>query len=63
MAPLGRCFAQRLGRRYAGPCRALCFRTTAVVAYRRLEFYTGYEYTDIGRTHWNGHIGGVRLWF
>ena len=39
------------------------FRSTAGVAYKRLEFYTGYEYTDIGRTHWNGLIGGVRLWF
>jgi hypothetical protein len=38
-------------------------RSTAGVAYKRLEFYTGYEYTDIGRTHWNGLIGGVRLWF
>jgi hypothetical protein len=38
-------------------------RTTAGVAYKRLELYTGYEYTDIGRTHWNGLIGGVRLWF
>ncbi len=24
---------------------------------------TGYEYTDIGSVHWNGLIGGVRLWF
>ena len=39
------------------------FRTTAGVAYKRMEYYTGYEYTDIGRTHWNGLIGGVRLWF
>ncbi len=39
------------------------FRSTAGVAYKRLELYTGYEYTDIGRTHWNGLIGGVRLWF
>ena len=39
------------------------FRTTAGVAYKRIEYYTGYEYTDIGRTHWNGLIGGVRLWF
>jgi hypothetical protein len=23
----------------------------------------GYEYTDIGRAHWNGLIGGLRLWF
>ena len=39
------------------------FRTTAGVAYRSVELYTGYEYTDIGSVHWNGLIGGVRLWF
>ena len=39
------------------------FRTTAGVVYRSVEFYTGYEYTDIGTVHWNGLIGGVRLWF
>jgi hypothetical protein len=39
------------------------FRTTAGVLYQRIEFYTGYEYTDIGRIHWNGLIAGMRLWF
>ena len=39
------------------------FRTTAGVIYRSVELYTGYEYTDIGAVHWNGLIGGVRLWF
>ena len=39
------------------------FRTTAGVIYRSVELYTGYEYTDIGAEHWNGLIGGVRLWF
>jgi hypothetical protein len=39
------------------------FRTTAGVVYRSVELYTGYEYTDIGSVHWNGLIGGVRLWF
>ena len=39
------------------------FRTTAGVIYRSVEVYTGYEYTDIGSVHWNGLIGGVRLWF
>jgi hypothetical protein len=39
------------------------FRTTAGVVYRSVELYSGYEYTDIGRVHWNGLIGGVRLWF
>jgi hypothetical protein len=39
------------------------FRTTAGVVYRSVEVYTGYEYSDIGSVHWNGLIGGVRLWF
>ena len=39
------------------------FRTTAGVVYRSVELYTGYEYTDIGSVHWNGLIGGMRLWF
>jgi hypothetical protein len=45
---------------HAGLFRA---RTTAGVVYRSVELYTGYEYTDIGSVHWNGLIGGVRLWF
>jgi hypothetical protein len=39
------------------------FRTTAGVVFHGIETYTGYEYTDIGRTHWNSLIAGVRLWF
>jgi hypothetical protein len=39
------------------------FRTTAGVIYRSVELYSGYEYTDIGTVHWNGLVGGVRLWF
>ena len=39
------------------------FRTTAGVVYKSVEVYTGYEYTDIGTVHWNGLIGGLRLWF
>jgi len=39
------------------------FRTTVGAIYQRVELYSGYEYTDIGRVHWNGLIGGVRLWF
>jgi len=39
------------------------FRTTAGIVLNRVEFYTGYEYTDIQRTHWNALVGGVRLWF
>ncbi len=39
------------------------FRTTAGMIYRSVEVYTGYEYADIGSVHWNGLIGGVRLWF
>lgn len=39
------------------------FRTTVGVLLQRFEFYTGYEYTDLGRTRLNGLIGGVRVWF
>jgi hypothetical protein len=33
------------------------------VVFHHVETYTGYEYTDIGRTHWNGLIAGLRFWF
>jgi hypothetical protein len=39
------------------------FRTTAGVVFHGVEAYAGYEYTDIGRTHWNSLIAGLRLWF
>jgi len=39
------------------------FRTTAGVVYRSVELYSGYEFSDIGSVHWNGLIGGMRLWF
>ena len=39
------------------------FQATAGAMINRFEFYTGYEYADIERTHWNGLIGGIRLWF
>ena len=39
------------------------FRSTVGVIHKSLEVYTGYEYTDIGTVHWNGLVGGVRLWF
>ena len=39
------------------------FRTTAGVVFHGVETYAGYEYTDIGRTHWNSLIAGLRLWF
>jgi hypothetical protein len=39
------------------------FRTTAGVVFHGVETYAGYEYTDIGRAHWNGLIAGLRLWF
>jgi hypothetical protein len=38
-------------------------RTTLGVHWRRCEFYTGYEYLDIGRTHSNRLLGGVRFWY
>jgi hypothetical protein len=39
------------------------FRTTAGVIVDRFETYVGYEYLDIGRTHANALVAGVRLWF
>ncbi len=39
------------------------FRTTAGVIVNRFEFYTGYEYYDIGNTQLNALVGGVRVWF
>jgi hypothetical protein len=39
------------------------FRTTVGVTVRNVEFYTGYEYTDIERMHLNSLIGGIRIWF
>lgn len=39
------------------------FRTTAGVVFHGVETYAGYEYTDIGRTHWNSLIAGLRMWF
>ena len=39
------------------------FRTTAGIMLRSLECYTGYEYLDVGRTHFNLLVAGVRLWF
>jgi hypothetical protein len=39
------------------------FRTTAGVVFHGIETYAGYEYTDVGRAHWNSLIAGLRLWF
>lgn len=39
------------------------FRTTSGIVIHGIETYAGYEYTDIGRTHWNGLIAGLRFWF
>ena len=39
------------------------FRTTAGVVFHGIETYAGYEYTDIERTHWNGLVAGLRIWF
>jgi hypothetical protein len=39
------------------------FHTTAGIMLHGLEPYVGYEYTDIGRAHWNGLIAGLRYWF
>ena len=37
-------------------------RTTAGIVWHGVETYVGYQYTDIGRAHWNGLVGGLRLW-
>jgi len=39
------------------------FRATGRVMLRSVEVYTGYEYLDIGRTHFNMLLAGVRVWF
>jgi hypothetical protein len=39
------------------------FRSTAGVVFHGVETFAGYEYTDIGRTHWNSLIAGLRFWF
>jgi hypothetical protein len=46
-----------------GKAQLLTFRATAGVVFHHVETYAGYEYTDIGREHWNGLIGGLRFWF
>lgn len=38
-------------------------RTTVGVVIHGVEAYTGYEYFDVGRTHLNCLIGGLRVWF
>jgi len=39
------------------------FRATGGIMLRSLEVYTGYEYLDIGRSHFNMLLAGVRVWF
>jgi hypothetical protein len=39
------------------------FRTTGGILLRGIEAYTGYEYLDIGRGHFNVLLAGVRAWF
>jgi hypothetical protein len=39
------------------------FRTTGGILLRNVEAYTGYEYLDIGRGHFNFLLAGVRAWF
>ena len=46
-----------------GKAQLLTFRTTLGVVFHHVETYAGYEYTDIGREHWNGLIAGLRFWF
>lgn len=46
-----------------GETQLFRFRTTAGVVFHGVESYAGYEYTDIGRTHWNGLVAGLQFWF
>ncbi len=39
------------------------FQTTVGAMVGPFEAYTGYEYADVERTHWNGLIAGLRVWF
>lgn len=38
-------------------------RTTVGVVVHGVEAYTGYEYFDVGRTHLNCLVAGLRIWF
>lgn len=46
-----------------GEAELFRFRTTAGLVFHGIETYAGYEYTDIGRTQWNGLVAGLRFWF
>ena len=46
-----------------GKAGLFTFRTTAGVEFHHIETYVGYEYTDIGREHWNALIAGSPFWF
>jgi hypothetical protein len=46
-----------------GSAELFHFRTTVGILFRGIEAYTGYEYYDVDRFHFNGLIGGVRIWF
>jgi len=39
------------------------FRTTGGILLHGVEAYTGYEYLDIGRSHQNLLVAGLRVWF
>ena len=39
------------------------FRTTVGVAFHGVEAYTGYEYLDVERAHYNAWVTGLRFWF
>jgi hypothetical protein len=39
------------------------FRLTGGVIFHGVEAYTGFENLDIGRTHLNSLVGGLRFWF
>jgi hypothetical protein len=51
------------GRRWCGLESAQGDSPIFATLLRRVPAKIGYEYTDIGRAHWNGLVGGLRLWF
>lgn len=38
-------------------------RLTVGIHYRHVELFSGYDYTDIGKSQMGGLVGGMRFWF
>jgi hypothetical protein len=56
-------FSAELDAGNLGRANLFRFRTTGGILLRGIEAYTGYEYLDIGRGHFNLLLAGVRAWF